>query len=161
MTKEEKADNYVSNHKDSEVRRMYGHHYRSYIAGYEEADQQNKALLKEVEELKEITEVCCKPAMEQLIVYEKEITNLKKEVEELKETLLQVSEYNTTLSGDERRAQREIINLKQQLEESKKENELLENLCAEALGEQNKEWRERFKSYLNTHASKYLKQIKD
>jgi hypothetical protein len=29
----EAADKYVSNHQDSEVRRMYGHHYRSFMAG--------------------------------------------------------------------------------------------------------------------------------
>lgn len=37
MTKEEKAENYVSNNTDSEVRRMHGHHFRSYLAGYNQA----------------------------------------------------------------------------------------------------------------------------
>jgi hypothetical protein len=41
----EVADNYVSNHSDSEVRRMYGHHCRSFIAG---AKWQKEELLKEI-----------------------------------------------------------------------------------------------------------------
>lgn len=39
---EEGAKNYVETHKDSEVRRMYGHHFRSFLAGAEHAHSEGK-----------------------------------------------------------------------------------------------------------------------
>jgi hypothetical protein len=35
---QESAKNFVESHRDSEVRRMYGHHFRSYLAGCIHAD---------------------------------------------------------------------------------------------------------------------------
>lgn len=45
----------------------------------------NENLLKQNKELKEITEVCCKPAMEKCVEYEFEIIELKEENERLRE----------------------------------------------------------------------------
>lgn len=35
------ADDYVSNHHDEEVRRMYGHHFRSFIEGFKKCQEIN------------------------------------------------------------------------------------------------------------------------
>jgi hypothetical protein len=45
-TADKMAKAYVENHPDSEVRRMYGHHVRSYRDGYIAASQQCEALQK-------------------------------------------------------------------------------------------------------------------
>jgi hypothetical protein len=46
-TADDLAKSYVENHPDSEVRRMYGHHVRSYRDGYIAASQQCEALQSE------------------------------------------------------------------------------------------------------------------
>jgi hypothetical protein len=46
-TADKMAKAYVENHPDSEVRRMYGHHVRSYRDGYIAASQQCEALQSE------------------------------------------------------------------------------------------------------------------
>lgn len=46
------AKNYLDNHPDSEVRRMYGYHYRSFKAGFEVMSIQCKERDAEIEKLK-------------------------------------------------------------------------------------------------------------
>jgi hypothetical protein len=45
------AHNYVTNHQDSEVRRMYGHHLRTFMDGYKQGQSE---LREENERLKAI-----------------------------------------------------------------------------------------------------------
>lgn len=44
MVKEKLAHDYVTNHDDSEVRRMYSHHYRSFIAGFNSSEAQKTTI---------------------------------------------------------------------------------------------------------------------
>lgn len=54
----EAADNYVSNHADGEVRRMYGHHLRSFKDGWNAhesySQQSTKQLQDRVKELEKV-----------------------------------------------------------------------------------------------------------
>lgn len=50
------AKKYVESHKDGEVRRMYGHHYRSFQDGAKWENERNKAFHYELlEALKDLT----------------------------------------------------------------------------------------------------------
>jgi hypothetical protein len=49
--KEILADEYASNHEDPEVRRMYGHHYNSFIAGYDAAMGFIREVKKKIDKL--------------------------------------------------------------------------------------------------------------
>jgi hypothetical protein len=51
VTPEEAAKQYVETHTDSEIRRMYGHHYRSFLAGTKYADKQKADLLEALKKL--------------------------------------------------------------------------------------------------------------
>ncbi len=124
--KEIKADNYVSNHKDSEVRRMYGHHCRSYIAGYEEADQQNKALLKENSKLVQTVAEWSALAIDR----KQDLDALLKEVEDLRS----YKNLAKTWVVDQKN---EITNLKKQLQEKKREAKVLVNTINEVWNEEN------------------------
>lgn len=47
------AHEYVTNHPDSEVRRMYGHHYRSFMDGYKHAETENTRLREALERIRD------------------------------------------------------------------------------------------------------------
>lgn len=50
MTMDNAAKHYVETNPDDEVRRMYGHHYRSFVAGWKANDSETAAELERVKE---------------------------------------------------------------------------------------------------------------
>ena len=55
-TKEELAHRYVTDHEDSSIRRMYGHHYQTFIAGFE-ANSHDDLLKRNKELLEALTKL--------------------------------------------------------------------------------------------------------
>jgi hypothetical protein len=84
----------------------------------EYADQQNKDLLKEVEDLKgliQVSEDKYREVITEKALKSEEITNLKKQLEESKKDLFTISRKNNECSEKWWEQQKEITNLKKQL----------------------------------------------
>jgi len=61
---EQAADHYVSNHEDIEVRRMYGHYYRTFLDGAAYQQPIIDDLVKALETAKEYIRIYGKPPLE-------------------------------------------------------------------------------------------------